>query len=144
MPGGSDCAAPSIRSIARLADVGAGGVGSGPALVVHHHAGPSVEHPRRRHTRCAPGHWRPVPVLLAPELCRRGGRGNRAAIGAQRMDHRTGVHGAQRCTATHAGRRRELRPYAPETIEFLVAGGGPARLATATYWSESGLEVGVI
>ena len=38
----------------------------GAALVVHHHAGPPVEHPRRRHPRRGAGHRRPLPVLPHP------------------------------------------------------------------------------
>ena len=107
--------------------------GAGAALVVHHHAGPPVEHPRRRHPRCRPGHRRAVPVLLAPQLRRRRRRGHRAAVGAHRVDHRRGVHRAQRRAAADPHRGRELRAGEAAVIDLVVAGGGPAGLATAIH-----------
>ena len=85
-----------------------------------------------------------VPRCAAPEL-RRGRRGRgRAAVGALGVDHRAGVHGAQRGAAEDADQGRERCAGEPDVIDLLVAGGGPAGLATALYGARAGLEVVVV
>ena len=71
-------------------------------------------------------------------------RGDRASAGAQRVDHRDRVHGAQRGAAAHPNQGRERRAGEPDVIDLLVAGGGPAGLATALYGARAGLEVVVV
>ena len=63
---------------------------AGVALVVHHHAGPTVEHPGHRHPGRGAGDRRAVPLAAAPQLRRRRRRGHRAAAGALGLDHRPG------------------------------------------------------
>ena len=86
----------------------------------------------------------PVPADTAPQLRRRRRRGHRAAAGALGVDHRPGLHRAQRRTAAHADQGRERRAREPDVIDLLVAGGGPAGLATALYGARAGLEVAVV
>ena len=74
-----------------------------------------------------------VPPDTAPQLRRRRRRGHRAAVGALGMAHRPDLHCAERRTAAHADQGRERRAREPDVIDLLVAGGGPAGLATALY-----------
>ena len=70
--------APPVPARAGLADAGGRAGRAGAALVVHHDAGPPMEHPRRRHPRRGAGHRRPVPVLLrTPTTSRSSSRGSR-------------------------------------------------------------------
>ncbi len=55
-----------------------------------------------------------------------------------------GVHGAQCGAAAHPDQGRERRAGEPDVIDLLVAGGGPAGLATALYGARAGLEVVVV
>jgi len=85
-----------------------------------------------------------VSRCAAPELRRRRrGRGS-AAVGADGVDHGAGVLGAQRGAAEDADQGRERCAVEPDVIDLLVAGGGPAGLATALHGARAGLEVVVV
>src|SRR5262245_59176243 len=60
------------------------------------------------------------------------------------MDHRGGVHRAERRAVAHPAQSREHRAREPRVIDLLVAGGGPAGLATALYGARAGLDVAVV
>ena len=78
--------------LAGLADAGRGGAEPGAALVVHHDAGATVEHPGDRVAGGAVGARRALPVAAPPELCCSGGRRVRAAAGAHRVADRGHFH----------------------------------------------------
>ena len=94
---------------------------------------------------------RALPLLPPPQLRRRGRRGHRAPARRRRLDHRAGLHRAQRRPAARAdrhrgagarrGRRRGSRSRT--VIDLLVVGGGPAGLATALHAARAGLTVRV-
>jgi ribulose 1,5-bisphosphate synthetase/thiazole synthase len=60
------------------------------------------------------------------------------------LSHRAGLLGAQRCTAEDTDQGLKRRAHEPDVIDLLVAGGGPAGLATALHGARAGLEVVVV
>ncbi len=65
-------------------------------------------------------------------------------VGPLRVDHRVGVLDAQCGTAPDEDQGREPRAGKLDVIDLLVAGGGPAGLATALHGAQAGLSVVVV
>ena len=101
---------PRGPRLARRGRCPAGAGVAGPALVVHRHPRPPLEHPRDRGARAGPGHGRALPLAAAPQLRRGRRRGRRAAAGARELDHGGGLHGAERRPAGRADQGRGRGP----------------------------------
>src|SRR5690606_616195 len=116
---------PPLRPGARLGDARPRTRLAGAALVVHPHPRTTVEHPGHRRARDAARRRWPLPVVAAPELRGRRGRGCRTAARALGLAHRARLHRGERVAAHRAHPHREPGP------------GGRGTREALTWWSTS-------